>query len=191
MITVIKSFVLLGTICFGAIFSTAHAHVILSHKNYRCDYLNPLFKNYDKDDPLWAYKLKPYDLITSNGLILRPPETWCLVDRVDTLEDAIAVTGLELWQMGIGLLQEVYNSDILCSIPFSINHELNQCYNCTKEEKKAVEKEKRENQICYLKYRLFYLPSDGRAGVNMSIEARMEHKMKSKRQKMLKVLANE
>ena len=100
----------------------------------------------------------------------------------DTLEDAINVTGLELWQMGIGLLQEVYNPDILCSIPFSINHELNQCYNCTEEERKAVEKEKRENQICYLKYRLFYLPSDGRPGVNMSIKAYMEYKMKSKRQ---------
>ena len=179
MITVIKSFVLLGTIYFGAIFSTAHAHVIFDD-HYRCDYLHPLYENYDKDDPLWAYKLKPHDLITSNGLILRPPETWCLVDRVDTLEDAIAVTGLELWQMGIGLLQEVYNPDILCSIPFSINHELNQCYNCTEEERKAVEKEKRENQICYLKYRLFYLPSDGIAGVNMSIEAKIKHKMNNK-----------
>ena len=179
----IECFIVILSLCCSSIFSTAQAHVIFSHDDYqRCDYLHPLYENYDKDDPLWAYKLKPHDLITSNGLTVRPPETWCLVDRVDTLEDAIAVAGLELWQMGIGLLQEVYNPDILCSIPFSINHELNQCYNCTEEERKAVEKEKRENQICYLKYRLFYLPSDGRPGVNMSIKAYMEYKMKSKRQ---------
>ena len=85
--SVIKCFIVIAPVCCGIIFSTAQAHVIFSHDDYhRCDYLHPLYENYDKDDPLWAYNLKPHDLITSNGLILRPPETWCLVDRVILLK---------------------------------------------------------------------------------------------------------